>query len=242
MTPLLQARDLSAGYGGVPVVHGLDLEVRHGEVVCLLGLNGAGKTTTMLALTGQLPPVKGEVVLDGRPTTAPLHRRARAMLSFVPEERSVFMGLSLLDNLRVAGVDRPTVTGLFPELEKRMRLRAGLLSGGEQQMVSVARALARGKPIFLGDELSLGLAPLAVDRLLKTLRDAADDRGIGVLIVEQHARKAIRYADRVLVMCRGELSLVLPGEEARQQIDRVMAAYSTRPSALGGAVRSTSLT
>jgi branched-chain amino acid transport system ATP-binding protein len=225
MTAILAARGLSAGYAGQPVVHDLDLEVAAGEVVCLLGPNGAGKTTTMLALSGELPPLAGEVAFDGETTRAPLHKRARNGLSYVTEERSVFKGLSARDNLRCGGVEVSEALALFPELEKRLGVRGGLLSGGEQQMLTLARALGRKPRLLLADELSLGLAPLIVDRLLQAVRAAADERGTGVLVVEQHARKALNYADRVLVMTRGRVRMALTAAEARSQLNDIESHY-----------------
>jgi branched-chain amino acid transport system ATP-binding protein len=223
--PILRAHELSAGYAGQPVVHDLDLAVHPGEVVCLLGPNGAGKTTTMLALSGELPPIGGMVEFDGRATRAPLHTRARNGLSYVTEERSVFKGLSTRDNLRCGGVAPADAIALFPELEKRLDVRGGLLSGGEQQMLTLARALCRKPRLLLADELSLGLAPIVVDRLLAAVRAAADEQGTGVLIVEQHARKALRYADRVLVMTRGRVRMVLSADEARGQLADIEMHY-----------------
>ena len=227
MSAVLAARGLSTGYAGQPVVHELDFEVNEGEVVCLLGPNGAGKTTTMLAMSGELPPIAGEVEFDGQVTKAPLHRRARAGLSYVTEERSVFKGMTTRDNLKVARVDPSEAVELFPELADRMNVRGGLLSGGEQQMLTLARALARKPRILLADELSLGLAPLVVDRLLRAVRAAADERGTGVLMVEQHAHKALKYSDRAIVMRRGRVVLDLTGEEARKRIGDVERAYLT---------------
>jgi branched-chain amino acid transport system ATP-binding protein len=235
MSTVLTTHGLSAGYGGQPVVHDIDLHVDEGEVLCLLGPNGAGKTTTLLALSGELPALKGEVHIDGQPTTAPLHKRARAGLSYVTEERSVFKGMSARDNFRVGGVATKDAIALFPELEKRLSVRAGLISGGEQQMLTLARALCRQPRLLLADELSLGLAPLLVDRLLRAVRDAADQRSAGVLIVEQHARKALKYADRALVMTRGRLVMELPAAEARAQIDDIEAHYLTASSGDGPA-------
>jgi branched-chain amino acid transport system ATP-binding protein len=242
MTAVIETRAMSTGYAGQPVVHDLDLTVNQGEVVCLLGPNGAGKTTTMLALSGELPAISGEILIDGKPTNEPLHRRARDGMSFVTEERSVFKGLSTRDNFRVAGLDPKTACSLFPELEGRMSVPGGLLSGGEQQMLTLARALARRPRILLADELSLGLAPLIVDRLLQAVRDAARDNGTGVLVVEQHAHKALRYADRAIVMRRGRVVLSLSGEEARSRISEVEHAYltggdaSTEPQVADGQV------
>ena len=225
MSAILAARGLSAGYAGQPVVHEMDLEVQPGEVVCLLGPNGAGKTTTMLALSGELPPLAGAVEFDGETTRSPLHKRARQGLGYVTEERSVFKGLSARDNLRCGGVEPKEALELFPELGKRLNVRGGLLSGGEQQMLTLARALCRKPRLLLADELSLGLAPLVVDRLLQAVRAAADERGTGVVIVEQHARKALKYADRVLVMTRGRVRMSLSAAEARVQLPDIESHY-----------------
>ncbi len=225
MSAILAARGLSAGYGGQPVVHDLDFEVNPGEVVCLLGPNGAGKTTTMLALSGELPPLAGHVEFDGEVTRAPLHKRARMGLSYVTEERSVFKGLSARDNLRCGGVDPKDALEIFPELDKRLGVRGGLLSGGEQQMLTLARALCRRPRLLLADELSLGLAPLIVERLLQAVQSAAPGGGTGVVIVEQHARKALKYADRVLVMTRGRVRMSLSASEARGQLADIESHY-----------------
>jgi branched-chain amino acid transport system ATP-binding protein len=228
---MLEARGVSAGYGPQPVIHQVDLVVHPGEVVGLLGANGAGKTTTLLTLAGELPLLEGEVLLDGAATSAPLFRRARQGLTFVTEEKSVFMGLSTRDNLRVADVDVDTALDLFPELARRINVRAGLLSGGEQQMLTLARALSRQPRVLLADELSMGLAPLVVKRLLEAVVDAAKQHGTAVLLVEQHARKALEYSDRAYVMRRGHIELSGTSGALLGQIgdieDRYLAAVST---------------
>jgi branched-chain amino acid transport system ATP-binding protein len=226
-TPALEARHLTAGYGSVPVLRDVGLEVRSGEVVALLGPNGAGKTTTLLALSGELPRASGEVLVDGVPTTAPLHRLARRGLSFVTEERSVFMDLTVRDNLRAGRCDEDRALQLFPELRERLRVRGGLLSGGEQQMLTLGRALARRPKILLADELSLGLAPLVVKRLLEAVRASADEQGTAVLLVEQHVRKVLHYADRVYVMHRGSVVLSLPASEAHGRLGEIEDSYLT---------------
>ena len=225
MTAILEVKDLDAGYLGQAVVRKLSLSVNAGEVVCLLGPNGAGKTTTLLTLAGELPALGGEVSMFGRVTKDPLYLRARAGLSFVTEERSVLKTLTVRDNLRVAGVDEAEVLALFPELESRMAIRGGLLSGGEQQMLTLGRALARKPRLLLADELSLGLAPLIVERLLKALQAAAKQQDTAVLMVEQHARKALKYADRALVMNRGRLELDLSSGEAIARIHEIEESY-----------------
>lgn len=222
----VEARAVSAGYVGQPAITDVSFTVAPGEVVCILGPNGAGKTTTLLSLAGELPLMSGQVLLHGKPTTEKLHRRARNGMSYVTEERSVFKAMTTRDNLRCGGVDPEAAIELFPELRSRMDIRAGLLSGGEQQMLTLARALSRGANVLLADELSLGLAPLIVERLLQAVRDAADS-GTAVLIVEQHARKALKYADRVLVMSRGRLEMTLTAREATSRLSEIEDAYLT---------------
>ena len=201
--PILEARQLTAGYGQLAAVRDVDLSLGEGEIVAMLGPNGAGKTTTLLTLAGVLRPLGGQVLWKGEPTKAPLHRRARAGLALVPEQRSVLMRMSTRDNLRLGKGGVEPALALFPELEPLLGRRAGLLSGGEQQMLTLARALASRPSVLLVDELSLGLAPIIVDRLLEALRRVAREQGVAVLLVEQHARRAVQLADRWYVLRQG---------------------------------------
>ena len=223
-TPLVEAVGLHAGYGDVEIVRDLDLRVEAGEVVALLGPNGAGKTTTLLTLSGELAPLQGEVRFLSEATRDPLHVRARKGLAVVTQERAVLMDLTAAENLRVSRCDVDRAVALFPELEDHLGRRVGLLSGGQQQMLALARCLARESKLLLVDELSLGLAPKVVDRLLAAVRAAADD-GLGVLLVEQHVHKALRIADRVLVMRRGSVQLEGTAADLRDRVDEIQHAY-----------------
>lgn len=231
MRPLLQTRSLKCGYLNRAVVQGVNLKVHQGEVVCLLGPNGAGKTTTLLTIAGELTPVDGIVMFGNTPTFTPMYQRIRrGGIGLVTEERLVFTKLSARDNLRVGGGSVEAALELFPELEPRLGVRGGMLSGGEQQMLALARALSRQPSILLADELSLGLAPIIVDRLLGAVRKVADTTGTGALIVEQHARKALQVSDRMYLMARGQILLELPAAEALSRLDEIEETYLTGTS------------
>ena len=226
MTALLETRLLKAGYLGREVVQAVNLRVDPGEVVCLLGPNGAGKTTTLLTIAGELAPVDGLVMFSNVPTFTPMYQRVRdGGIGLVTEDRLVFTKMSARDNLRIGGGSVEAALELFPELEPRLSVRGGMLSGGEQQMLALARALSRKPALLLADELSLGLAPKIVNRLLGAVRQAADEQGTGALIVEQHARKALQYSDRMYLMARGQIQLELSADEAIDRLDEIEETY-----------------
>jgi ABC-type branched-subunit amino acid transport system ATPase component len=224
LTTLVEARRLCAGYGEMAVVRDLDLAVHAGEVVTLLGPNGAGKTTTVMTLAGALRPLQGEVLMLGRATTARLDQRVRAGLGLVTERRAVLMEMTVAENLRVNRGDFDLALSLFPELSDHLRRRVGLLSGGQQQMLALARALSRRPKLLIADELSQGLAPVIVSRLLSAIRAAADE-GIGVLLVEQQVHAALQYADRGYVLRRGQLELEASASELRERLDEIESSY-----------------
>jgi branched-chain amino acid transport system ATP-binding protein len=206
MTAVVAARRLSAGYQGVPAIEHVDVEVAAGEMVLLAGPNGAGNSTTVMTLAGAITPIDGAVEVDGRPTRLALHRRVQGGLGLITEQRSVFMNLTVAENIRLARTSIDAVLEYFPELEKRLRVPAGAISGGEQQMLSVGRVLASKRTAILADELSLGLAPIVVKRLLGALRRAASG-GAAVLLVEQHVRVALDVVDRGYFLRRGRVEL-----------------------------------
>ena len=216
---LLRAAGLEFGYGGVPVLHGTDVEVRRGEVLALVGPNGAGKTTLLRVLAGLERPSAGVVEFDGVDVTnLPAEQRAARGMAVVFGGRAVFGDLSVDANLRAAGellADRPallderitSVLDLFPRLAERRRALGAQLSGGEQQMLALAKALLLQPALLCIDELSLGLAPVLVDRLLDVLRRARDD-GTTVLLVEQSVRVALSVADRCAYFERGHVRAI----------------------------------
>jgi ABC-type branched-subunit amino acid transport system ATPase component len=205
MQSLIEAKGLTAGYKGVPAIRNITMSVKASEIVLLLGPNGAGKSTTCLTLAGAMKPMSGEVRSRDEVVSSPVHTRVRAGMGFLPERRAIFPSLTVRENLRLGRSSVDGVLKLFPELEKRLGVKAGLLSGGEQQMLTLGRVLAAEPQFVLVDELSLGLAPIIVTRLLEALRSQAD-AGVGVLLIEQHVHSALRYGDRAYFLRRGEVA------------------------------------
>ena len=227
---VLAIEHLTAGYEDAAVLRDLDLTVEKGEVVALLGANGAGKTTTLRAISGIVHPMHGRIELDGQDLAGTsISARARMGIAHVPEDRGVFFGLTVEEHFRLGSrgerLDEETAYRHFPALAELRDRRCGLLSGGEQQMLAVGRALARHPRLLLLDELSLGLAPLIVERLLPVVREYATESGCGVLLVEQHVQLALTVADRGYVLSHGELVLHDRAEALRANRDLLMASY-----------------
>jgi branched-chain amino acid transport system ATP-binding protein len=229
MTSVLECRDLDAGYAGSPVVRGLNLSLDAGEVVALLGPNGAGKTTTLLTLAGVLEPLGGSVTVFGHraPHGRP-HLLSRQGLALVPDDRSLFTTLTTRENLAVASRTRDSIEEAlryFPALVSRLDVLAGLLSGGEQQMLALARALVSRPRLLLVDEMSLGLAPTLLQKVLPMVRRIAEQTGAAVLLVEQHIELALRVADRAVVLVHGEVALEGRAASLLADRERIEASY-----------------
>ena len=229
----LDVRGLSAGYGAAPVISGLTLHVEPGEVVAMLGRNGAGKTTTLMAIGGFVKRSAGDITIDGNAMGGPPHRRMRGLVGLVLEGRSVFPPLTTAQNLKVGGVAVADALQLFPELEARLNVRGGNLSGGEQQMLSLAGAMCRRPRVLLLDELSFGLAPVICERLFSSVRQFAADHDIAVVLVEQHLHYAAQVADRAVVMSQGRIALELPSSELASRAGEVEQLYLGTAEALG---------
>jgi branched-chain amino acid transport system ATP-binding protein len=233
---ILKVSGLQVAYGGIKAVKGLDLEVNKGELVTLIGANGAGKTTTLKAITGTLPPckVEGEIRYLGQPLHGtPSFRMVQQKLAMVPEGRGVFTRMTIHENLLMGAFTRKDKAGIaediekwyavFPRLKERSSQLAGTLSGGEQQMLAMARALMCHPTLLLLDEPSMGLSPIMVEKIFEVIRDVSQ-QGITILLVEQNAKLALQAADRGYVMESG--SLTMTGNAADMLTDpRVQAAY-----------------
>ena len=232
--PLLAVRGVKSFYGNVMALKGVDLDVNAGEIVTLIGANGAGKSTLMMTIFGKPRAREGRILFDGRDITQmPTHEIARLGIAQSPEGRRIFARMTVLENLQMgAGVDRGTnfsaelerVFALFPRLAERLRQRGGTLSGGEQQMLAIARALMGRPRLLLLDEPSLGLAPLIAQQIFGILRELNARDGITVFLVEQNAYHALKLAHRGYVMVNGMITLSGSGRELLARPD-VRAAY-----------------
>jgi branched-chain amino acid transport system ATP-binding protein len=234
---LLEVRGVRAGYGGLEVLHGIDLDVREGEVVCFLGNNAAGKTTLVNVILGLVPITAGSVTFRGqRIDGLAADRIIGAGIAVVPENGQVFTGLTVLENLRMglylsrdpeagtAAIRR--VFGLYPVLEERQRQLAGLLSGGERQMLAVARALVSDPRMLIMDSPSMGLAPRYVHQQFRTIRQLNREQGVTVLLVEQNANMALALADRGYVLQNGEVALAGDAKQLLRN-EQMRLAYLT---------------
>ncbi|MDY3555696.1 ABC transporter ATP-binding protein [Gemmata sp. JC717] len=215
--PLLEVRDLEAGYGPINVLHRLSLTVNPGEIVTMIGANGAGKTTTLNAVSGVVKTRAGSVTFDGKPLAGvPAHNIVRLGLAQSPEGRKIFARLTVRENLEMGAFTRADADGvradikkayaMFPILEKRQAQPGGLLSGGEQQMLAIARALMSRPKLLLLDEPSLGLAPQIVVQIFDVIRTLNREQGMSVLLVEQNARMALKVAHRGYVLETGRIT------------------------------------
>ena len=232
--PLLRLQNLKIAYGGIQAVKGIELELRAGETVCLIGANGAGKTTTLNAIAGVLPIASGDIHYKGERINAlPAHRRLRAGIALVPEGRGIFTRLTVEENLRMGAYSRSDkatietdlerVYTMLPRIKERLPQVAGTLSGGEQQMVAIGRALLSRPRLLLLDEPSMGLAPLVVEKIFEVVQSVARE-GVTILLVEQNANLALEFAQRGYVMESGRITLTGTGADLLAN-PKVRAAY-----------------
>ncbi|MCF6367940.1 ABC transporter ATP-binding protein [Rhizobium halophilum] len=225
MKTLLQVAGLNAWYGESHVLHGVDMTVGEGEMITILGRNGVGKTTTLRTIMGILRERKGQIIFDGKDMMdVPLHRTAHAGIGFVPEERGIFATLTVEENLMLPpvvagnGMSLEEIYDLFPNLQERRHSPGTKLSGGEQQMLAIARILRTGVRLLILDEPTEGLAPVIVQRIGEVLRKLKD-RGMTVLLVEQNFRFASRVADRFYLMDHGQMVADFPVRELPERMD-----------------------
>jgi branched-chain amino acid transport system ATP-binding protein len=236
MSPVLTCSAVDAGYvPGRPVVRNANISLEPGTVLALLGPNGAGKTTLMLTIAGLRAPLAGQIGLGGVPVRPGSPRAAvRAGLVLVPDDRSLFKSLTVTENLKLASRRGATtierIFDYFPELKRRVKVAAGNLSGGEQQMLAIGRALMQDPKVLLVDELSMGLAPVIVEALLPVIRRVADDTGAACVIVEQHVMLALEIADTAMVLAHGDVALHGDAKELAGKEARIERAYLGRPA------------
>lgn len=231
---MLEVKDIQVYYGMIQAIKGISFEVNEGEVIALIGANGAGKTTTLQTITGLIAPKHGEILFEGQNITkVPAHKIVSMGMAHVPEGRRVFAQLSVLDNLKLGAFTRKDkeeieetllrVYKRFPRLEERKNQMAGTLSGGEQQMLAVGRALMSRPKVMMMDEPSLGLAPLVVREIFRIIEEV-NKKGVTILLIEQNANMALKTADMGYVMETGRVTMSGPGQELLAN-ESVKAAY-----------------
>jgi branched-chain amino acid transport system ATP-binding protein len=233
-TPLLAVRNLTTKYGNIVALRGVDLDVYPGEIVTLIGANGAGKSTLMMTIFGNPRASEGQILFEGRDITQmPTHEIARLDIAQSPEGRRIFSRMTVMENLQMGAAvignvhfeeDLQRIFTMFPRIRERINQRGGTLSGGEQQMLAIARALMSRPRLLLLDEPSLGLAPLIVKQIFDIIADLNERTGLTVLLVEQNAFHALRLADRGYVMVNGEITMSGTGRELLEKPE-IRAAY-----------------